>query len=90
MPSIQISPELSQGEDQTGPSKPARRPWTADELKKLDDLTEAGKTAVEIAAILQRTSTSIYAKLQRIEIKRLRSLRRRLPRGPRPVHAKTD
>jgi hypothetical protein len=90
MPSIQISPELSQGDDQTGTSKSARRPWTADELKQLDDLTKAGKTAVEIAAILQRTPTSIYAKLQRLEIKRLRSLRRRLPREPRIVHAKTD
>jgi hypothetical protein len=78
------------GEDQTGPSKPARRPWTADELNKLDDLTKAGKTAVEIAAILQRTPTSIYAKLQRLEIKRLRTLRRRLRRGPRLVSSNTN
>jgi hypothetical protein len=29
---------------------PARRPWTADEQRKLDNLLEAGKTVVEIAA----------------------------------------
>ena len=49
---------------------PARRPWTGDEQKKLDDLLEAGKTVVEIAPVLQRTPTSIYAQLQRLEIKK--------------------
>jgi len=52
------------------PSAPARRPWTADEQRKLDDLLEAGKTVVEIAPLLQRTPTSIYAQLQRLEIKK--------------------
>jgi len=51
-------------------STPARRQWTADEKKKLDDLLEAGKTAPEIAATLQRTPTSIYAQLQRLDIKK--------------------
>jgi hypothetical protein len=37
------------------PPTPARRPWTVDEQKKLDDLMEAGKTAAEIATALQRT-----------------------------------
>ena len=50
-------------------STPARRQWTADEKKRLDDLLEAGKTVVEIAPVLQRTPTSIYAQLQRLEIK---------------------
>jgi hypothetical protein len=59
---------LKSAKEEVSPSKPARCPWTADELKKLDDLTKAGKTAVEIAAILQRTPTSIYAKLK---VKRL-------------------
>jgi IS30 family transposase len=52
------------------PSTPARRQWTADEKTKLDDLLEAGKTVVEIAPVLQRTPTSIYAQLQRLEIKK--------------------
>jgi hypothetical protein len=47
------------------PSTPARRPWTADEQKKLDDLREAGKTVVEMAPVLQRTRQAIYARLQR-------------------------
>jgi hypothetical protein len=34
------------------PSTPAPRPWTADEQKKLDDLTKAGKIAAEIATAL--------------------------------------
>jgi predicted transcriptional regulator len=52
------------------PSTPARRPWTADELKTLDELIDADKTAPEIAAALQRTPTSIYAQLQRLDIKK--------------------
>jgi hypothetical protein len=57
-------------------TKPARRPWTVDEQKKLDDLRQAGKTAPEIAAALQRTPTSIYSQLQRLDIKRKKSSRR--------------
>ena len=37
------------------PPTPARRRWTVDEQKKLDDLLKAGKTADEIATALQRT-----------------------------------
>jgi hypothetical protein len=36
----------------------------------LDELINAGKTAPEVAAALQRTPTSIYAQLQRLEIKK--------------------
>jgi hypothetical protein len=36
-------------------SRPAQRPWTADEQEKFDDLLRAGKDAGEIAAALRRT-----------------------------------
>jgi len=54
----------------------ARRPWTTGEKKKLHDLTKAGKTAPEIATALQRTTTSIYSQLQRLDIKRKKAARR--------------
>jgi DNA-binding CsgD family transcriptional regulator len=57
------------------PLTPARRPWTVDEQKKLDDLLEAGKTAAEIATALQRTPNSIYSQLQRLDIKRRKAAR---------------
>jgi hypothetical protein len=40
------------------PSTPARRPWTANERKKLDELLKAGKTVIEIAPVLQRDPPS--------------------------------
>jgi IS30 family transposase len=52
------------------PSTPARRPWTANERKKLDELLKAGKTVIEIAPVLQRTRQAIYARLQRRDRKR--------------------
>jgi hypothetical protein len=52
------------------PSMPARRPWTTDEQRKLDDLLEAGKTVIEIAPVLQRTRQAIYAQLKRRDKKR--------------------
>jgi len=58
------------------PSRPTPRPWTADEEKKLNDLMKAGKTAAEIATALQRTPQAIYGRLQRIDVKRMRSYRR--------------
>jgi IS30 family transposase len=58
------------------PLTPARRPWTADERKKLDDLTKAGKIAAEIATALHRTPNSIYSQLQRLDIKRKKAARR--------------
>jgi IS30 family transposase len=58
------------------PSSPARRPWTADEQKKFDDLLRAGKDAGEIATALRRTRQAIYARLQRLDVKRKRSSRR--------------
>jgi IS30 family transposase len=60
------------------PLTPARRSWTADERKKLDDLTKAGKIAAEIATALQRTPHSIYSQLQRLDIKRKKKAIRRL------------
>jgi hypothetical protein len=51
-------------------STPTRRPWTAGERKKLDELKNAGKTAPEIATALQRTPISVYSQLQRLEIKK--------------------
>jgi DNA-binding NarL/FixJ family response regulator len=56
----------AEGERQMSPLTPARRPWTVDEQKKLDDLMEAGKTAAEIATALQLTPPSIYSRLQRL------------------------
>ena len=56
------------------PLTPARRPWTADERKKLDDLTKAGKIAAEIATALHRTPNSIYSQLQRLDIKRRKAI----------------
>jgi IS30 family transposase len=52
------------------PSTPARRPWTANERKKLDELLKAGKTVIEIAPVLQRTRQAIYARLRRRDRKR--------------------
>jgi IS30 family transposase len=57
-------------------TKPARRPWTVDEQKKLEDLHQAGKTAGEIATALERTRQAIYARLQRLDIKRTQAARR--------------
>jgi hypothetical protein len=52
------------------------RRWTAGEQKKLDDLVRAGKTAAEIATALQRTCQAVYGRLQRLDVKRMRSSRR--------------
>jgi hypothetical protein len=71
--------ELSlKGESQMSSSAPTRQPWTVDEEKKLNELLEAGKTVVEIAAVLQRTRLAIYARLQR------RYRKRRKPSGRWP------
>jgi IS30 family transposase len=59
------------------PLTPARRPWTADEQKKLDDMLDAGKTVIEIATVLQRTRQAIYARLQRLYRKRSKPSTRR-------------
>jgi hypothetical protein len=66
----------------------ARRPWTADEQKKLDDLTKVGKTAAEIAAALHRTPHSIYSQLQRLDIKRKKAARGMVAIGPKPNKSK--
>jgi hypothetical protein len=59
----------------------ARRRWTADEQKKLDELLDAGKTVVEIAPVLHRTRLSIYARLQR----RYRKRRKPSKNGPSAI-----
>jgi hypothetical protein len=46
---------MTKGEGEMSPLTPARRRWTVDEQRKLDDLLKAGKTAAEIATALQRT-----------------------------------
>ena len=56
-------------------SRPAQRPWTADEQEKLDDLLRAGKDAGEIAAALRRTRQAIYIRLRRLDVKPMRSWR---------------
>ena len=60
---------------QLSPSTPTRRPWTADEQEKLDDLLRAGKDAGEIATALRRTRQAIYLRLRRMGAKPMRSWR---------------
>jgi hypothetical protein len=55
----------------TGP-RPIGRRWTPDEEKQLQDMLDAGKTAVEISRKLKRTIQAIYARLQRIYRRRPR------------------
>jgi hypothetical protein len=40
--------------------------WTAADERRLREMLEAGKTAVEISRKLRRTIRAIYARLQRI------------------------
>ena len=42
------------------------RPWTAREDDQLRSMLAEGKTAAEIAVVLQRTRQSIYARVQRL------------------------
>jgi len=75
------------------PLTPARRPWTADEQKKLEDMLDAGKTVVEIALVLERSRLAIYARLQRLyrnglsrrPAGRARS-ESKMKQGPRPIN----
>jgi hypothetical protein len=57
------------------PSRPAPQPWTADEQEKLDDLLRAGKDGGEAATAHRRTRQTIYARLKRLGVKRMRSWR---------------
>jgi hypothetical protein len=68
------------------PSTPARRPWTADEQKKLDDLLRAGKDTGAIATALQRTRLAVYARLQRLGLKRRKADRYRAVNVPSADH----
>jgi hypothetical protein len=46
--------------------EPAWRRWTPAEEKQLQDMLDAGKTAVEISRKLRRTFQAIYGRLQRV------------------------
>ena len=48
---------------------------------KLDELLKAGKTGPEIATAVQRTRQAVYARLQRLDVKRKRSSRRLVETG---------
>jgi DNA-binding CsgD family transcriptional regulator len=59
-------------------ARPPARPWTSGEENQLCEMLEAGSTAEEIAAKLDRTRHAIYARIQRIyRQKPLRDVRRR-------------
>ena len=58
----------------------AGRRWTPAEEKQLQDMLDAGKTAVEISRKLRRTFQAIYARLQRV-YRRLREDRVDLPKA---------
>jgi hypothetical protein len=77
-----------EGEGEMSPSTPARRPWTADEQKKLDDLMKVGRTAAEIAAALHRTPHSIYSQLQHLDIKRKKGAQGMVVIGLKPKKSK--
>ena len=58
----------------------AGRLWTPAKGKQLQDMLDAGKTAVEISRKLRRTFQAIYARLQRV-YRRLREDRVDLPKA---------
>jgi hypothetical protein len=60
--------------------EPAGRRLTPAEEKQLQDMLDAGKTAVEISLKLKRTFQAIYARLQRV-YGRLREDRVDLPKA---------
>jgi DNA-binding CsgD family transcriptional regulator len=49
----------------TGP-RPAEPRWTEREERQLLEMSNAGKTAVEISRKLKRTPGAIYSRLQRL------------------------
>jgi IS30 family transposase len=53
--------------------KPTSRRWTSDEKAELDRLLDAGKEVAEIAVSINRTRQAIYARLQRLYRKRVKS-----------------
>jgi hypothetical protein len=61
-------------------SKPAARRWTSGEDDELRNMLDVGKTADEIAVVLDRTHLAIYARLQRLYRKRARKARLVEPR----------
>jgi DNA-binding NarL/FixJ family response regulator len=65
-------PESRRGpEAAMGSTRSPSRPWTSGEVNRLSDLLEAGRTADEIAAELDRTAYAVYSRLQRLYRKRL-------------------
>jgi hypothetical protein len=63
-----------EGEGRMTGRPPRARRWTLDEVKQLEEMLNAGKTAPEIARELKRTAQAIYARLQRLYRKRARLL----------------
>jgi C4-dicarboxylate-specific signal transduction histidine kinase len=61
-------------------AKPAARRWTSGEDDELRNMLDVGKTADEIAVVLERTHLAIYARLQRLYRKRARKARLVEPR----------
>jgi hypothetical protein len=53
----------------------AARRWTSGEDNRLSSMLDAGQTADEIAAELNRTNLAIYARLQRLYRKKAREAR---------------
>jgi hypothetical protein len=51
-------------------SRATTRPWSDADEEKLQLLLDAGKTAEEIAAELERTRGAIYARVQRFYLRR--------------------
>jgi DNA-binding NarL/FixJ family response regulator len=51
------------------PRSPPRR-WTSGEENRLREMLEAGNTVIDIAAELERTSSSVHSRLQRLYRKR--------------------
>jgi hypothetical protein len=62
---------------------PLRKPrWSVADIKRLQNLLDAGKTADQIAAELGRTRLAVYGQVQRLYRKRDRSKARSDRDGP--------
>jgi DNA-binding CsgD family transcriptional regulator len=64
--------------------RPPSRPWTSGEENRMSEMLEAGNTAGEIAAELDRIPSAIYGRLQRLYRKRpVRDITRAVRGRPR-------